>query len=126
MNYKTLIAFLGKNQMKDWSTPKSDWILVCDYGDKEFQHSIPESIPRVQWVSDMETKLATHQNSWAFRAPADVNGGKLYYNEEYQMGLVFKEFFKGKQNEIDKILAHHLELAKRNIDDGARYRPNEL
>jgi hypothetical protein len=30
MNYKTLIAFLGKNQMKDWATPKSDWILVND------------------------------------------------------------------------------------------------
>jgi hypothetical protein len=28
MNYKTLIAFLGKNQMKDWATPKSEWILI--------------------------------------------------------------------------------------------------
>jgi hypothetical protein len=28
MNYKTLIAFLGKNQMKDWATPKSDWIIA--------------------------------------------------------------------------------------------------
>jgi hypothetical protein len=28
MNYKTLIAFLGKNQMKDWATPKSKWIFI--------------------------------------------------------------------------------------------------
>ena len=26
MNYKTLIAFLGKNQMKNWATPRSEWI----------------------------------------------------------------------------------------------------
>jgi hypothetical protein len=28
MNYKTLIAFLGKNQMKDWAKPTSSWELV--------------------------------------------------------------------------------------------------
>jgi hypothetical protein len=30
MNYKTLIAFLGKKQMKDWSTPNDEWILLND------------------------------------------------------------------------------------------------
>jgi hypothetical protein len=28
MNYKTLIAFLGKNQMKDWATPSFDWVML--------------------------------------------------------------------------------------------------
>jgi hypothetical protein len=28
LNYKTLIAFLGKNQMKGWTTPKSEWISI--------------------------------------------------------------------------------------------------
>jgi hypothetical protein len=36
MNYKTLIAFLGKNQMKDWATPKSDWILAQGPDSKEW------------------------------------------------------------------------------------------
>ena len=36
MNYKTLIAFLGKNQMKDWATPRSDWVLVKDWKDRQF------------------------------------------------------------------------------------------
>jgi hypothetical protein len=30
VNYKSVIAFLGKNQMKEWATPKSDWELVLN------------------------------------------------------------------------------------------------
>jgi hypothetical protein len=35
MNYKTLIAFLGKNQMKDWSKPIFSWIVASDIDNNE-------------------------------------------------------------------------------------------
>jgi hypothetical protein len=44
MNYKTLIAFLGKNQMKDWVTPKSDWIIIKEYTDGNWTNEFKEII----------------------------------------------------------------------------------
>jgi hypothetical protein len=47
MNYKTLIAFLGKNQMKDWAKPVSRLVMFSDdqNGPKTTWKSLVEAFP---------------------------------------------------------------------------------
>ena len=70
MNYKTLIAFLGKNQMKDWATPKSEFdIPKYSYNGVSgnldaviiYKQVIEEAKQCVGWKLDYDCNVFAHE-----------------------------------------------------------------
>jgi hypothetical protein len=93
MNYKTLIAFLGKNQMKDWATPKSDWIIAKNIGDLEWRNEFSKlmgcgkdaQIKRNMFAYIQRDRLSIRD--W-IQAPAAWSNFAFYYNNNLEFLLM--------------------------------------
>jgi hypothetical protein len=70
MNYKTLIAFLGKNQMKDWATPRSEWI-DCLKSSGEWSE---------EFMKIKNLKSSQERCSFQYYAVVEYTGKKLYFH----------------------------------------------
>jgi hypothetical protein len=116
MNYKTLIAFLGKNQMKDWA-PRSDWILLNDgrpghnrlwtedairLGATERPLDLTKIADKVYMIVDY--RIIAKDGDFSFDRDSYMNmaGWSAYYSESKRTVVVFTDRRDGRGLSMEK------------------------
>jgi hypothetical protein len=109
MNYKTLIAFLGKNQMKDWANPKSEWIIAKDIGAVEWREGF-RSLKNLGKQSSFAPTVFAHtdnaqlniRSDWGEETPTGWDSFIFYYNEELDMLILYNQYadVRGRMGEV--------------------------
>ena len=142
MNYKTIIAFLGKNQMKDWTTPKSKWIHAKDdistprWNDEFFKTYLPymgtkinsidcdfrfkdyEILSELEALTEDDYQIISglYFDSRAYLYPTP--GCDLYINTDLKIAVVVSPPSPLPQASIDNALNYIAEHnPKQNIDE---------
>jgi hypothetical protein len=93
MNYKTIIAFLGKNQMKDWATPSFSWILASSPKDAEWNNEFAKLMqgnPNFKVVMGVEkltpSKVTNVTNVSSLRKELCISN-KIYSESDHKNGV---------------------------------------
>ena len=101
MNYRTIIAFLGKKQMKDWITPSSEWILAKDFSHSDFTDEFKaldkieahfDAVRCKRFISLESMKFqfkAVNNGNFLFDSRVDSSSGwKLWYNPDLDIYFI--------------------------------------